>query len=378
VPPVNTESNQPEEGNPVRSRSPLKAASLLLALAMAISACGDSDDEDTSASTPTTAAAGQTGGSGSTSTEGGNASEDMKDLSGDVFVTGSSTVEPVTIRVAESFEEVAPDVTVDVEGPGTGDGFLKFCAGEADIADASRHIKDEEAKTCADAGIEYTELQIGIDGIAVITNHDNDAVTCLSFPDLYALLGPESEGFAKWSQAQPLATELGSKTQFPDAALDITAPGTESGTYDSFIELALAKTAEARGKDTKSTRTDYSSAADDNVIVTNVEANPTTLGWLGFAYYEENTDKLKALQIAKEANGTCVEPTTETIASGQYPLSRPLFIYVNKAKAESNPGLAGFVDHYLEFGLDEAVADTGYVALANDVKEKSRTTWDGR
>jgi phosphate transport system substrate-binding protein len=278
--------------------------------------------------------------------------------------------------VAESFEEVAPDVVVDVEGPGTGDGFLKFCEGEAQITDASRAIKDEEAQTSADNGVEFVELQVAIDGIAVITNHDNAAVECLNFADLYALVGPESEGFATWADAQAIATELGSDTALPAEPLEITAPGTESGTYDSFIEIALAGAAEERGQE-ETTRTDYSSAADDNVIVTNIAANPSTFGWVGFAFYEQNQDSLKALSVSAEPGGTCVVPDAETIASGEYPLSRPLFIYVN-AEAADDPAVAGFVDHYLEFGLDQAASDAGYVTLEDAAKDETRSAWDAR
>ena len=349
-------------------RSPRTFAALVLPLAMFAAACGDSDDD--SANSATGSPAGQEADADAQEVAASEA------LSGDIFVTGSSTVEPITIRVAESFEEVASDVVVDVEGPGTGDGFLKFCQGEAVISDASRAIKEEEAQTCADNGIDYVELQVAIDGIAVITNPANEAVDCLNFTDLYALVGPESEGFASWADAQAVAGQLGSGTTFPDAPLDITAPGTESGTYDSFIEIALADAAEERGQE-ETTRADYSSAADDNVIVTNIAANPSTFGWVGYAFYEQNQDALKAISIAEEPGGTCVEPTSDTIASGEYPLSRPLFIYVNSDAAQE-PAVAAFVEHYLEFGLDEAAADAGYVAHEDDVKAQTRSAWDAR
>ena len=127
-----------------------------------------------------------------------------------MFVTGSSTVEPISIRVGElAIELSGGDLAVTVEGPGTGDGFAKFCAGEGDVTGASRPIKDEEAQTCADAGIEYTELEVAIDGLSVITNPTNDAITCLDVPGLYSLLGPESEGTATWADNNELATEVG-------------------------------------------------------------------------------------------------------------------------------------------------------------------------
>ena len=173
-------------------------------------------------------------------------------VTGTLTISGSSTVEPITSIVAEDFQAMNPGVDYTVDGPGTGDGFALFCNGETDISDASRKIKDEEAAACADKGIHYVELKIGIDGISVITSPANDAVTCLSFLDLYALLGPESQSFAKWSDANALAGELASLDGFgdshapyPDAALEVTAPGEESGTYDTFVEFAITKIATA-------------------------------------------------------------------------------------------------------------------------------------
>lgn len=350
----------------MRTRSPLKTVALLFSLVLVAAACGDSDED--AAGTETTEAPAEGAEEG--------AAGDLSSLSGNYLITGSSTVEPISVRVAEDFAEIAPDVVVDVEGPGTGDGFLKFCEGDAAISDASRAIKDEEAQTCADNGIEFTELQVAIDGISVVTSTENEAVDCLNFADLYALLGPESEGFSNWSDAQAIASELGSDTTFPDAPLEITAPGTESGTYDSFIEIALADAAEERGQE-ETTRTDYSSSADDNVIVTNVSANDTSLGWVGYAFYEQNQDSLRAIPIAAEPGGECVEPTPETIASGEYPIARPLFIYVNDAVAADEPALAAFVDHYLQYGLTEAATDAGYVQLDDAALQQTRSTWEG-
>ena len=211
--------------------------------------------------------------------------------SGEIFVSGSSTVEPISTGVAEAFAAANPDFKYTVEGPGTGDGFKKFCAGETDISDASRKIKDEEAKACADAGIEYVELKVAIDGMSVLTSVNNKAVACLSLADLYALIGPESTGFAKWSDAAALGKELGSDTVFPDADLKITGPGEESGTFDSFVELAIAKTAEKRGQE-PNTRPDYTASPNDNAIIAGIAGSDTSLGWVGFAFAEENRDKV--------------------------------------------------------------------------------------
>ncbi len=298
-------------------------------------------------------------------------------VSGAIFITGSSTVEPISTGVAEALAAANPDFTYTVEGPGTGDGFKKFCAGEADIADASRTIKDEEAKACADAGIEYVELKVAIDGMSILTSANNTAVACLSFPDLYALIGPESTGFAKWSDAAAIAKELGSNTVLPDAELVITGPGEESGTFDSFVELALAKIAEARGKKGETTRPDYTASANDNAIIDGIAGSDSSLGWVGFAFAEENKDKVGEIQVAKDANGTCVAPTAATIADGSYPLSRGLYIYVNKAKAAANPAVVGYVDSYLADGTIAKVLETvPYVNLTADTLAESRSAWD--
>jgi phosphate transport system substrate-binding protein len=326
---------------------------MLFALALIAAACGG-DDETSEAE----------------SDGGGEAA------SGEIVISGSSTVEPISIAVAESFRDVQSDVNVSVSGPGTGDGFKLFCGGETDISDASRQIKTEEADDCAANGIEYVEIKVAVDGIAVMTSAENADVECLAFGDLYAIVGPESTGFGNWSDANDLAVEAGGNGGFPDADLVISAPGTESGTYDSFVEIALEDIADERGQEA-TTRPDYSSAADDNVILETISTNPTSFGWVGFAY-AVNASGVKLVPISSEAGGDCVSPTPETIASNEYPISRDLFIYVNKAKAAESPALVDFVDHYLDYGLDTAAAEVGYVALTEDAKTASRDAWAAR
>ena len=207
-----------------RSSALWRLLALMFALVLVVAACGGDDDDDDDASGDDTE---------TTEADGGGAS-------GEIVISGSSTVEPISSAVASAFNEANPDVAISVSGPGTGDGFEQFCAGETDVSDASRPIDAEEVTACEDAGIEFIELKIGIDGISVITSTANDAVTCLSFADLYALLGPESQGIDNWSGADSLAAELPEgfgalHTPYPDAGLAITAPGEESGTYDSFV-----------------------------------------------------------------------------------------------------------------------------------------------
>ena len=303
--------------------------------------------------------------------------EDTGELAGgSVFVTGSSTVEPISIRVGELAGELSGgDLAVTVEGPGTGDGFATFCAGEADIADASRPINDEEIAACEDGGVEYVELEIAIDGLTVATNPANEAITCLDVPALYALVGPESEGTQAWSENSELATEVGSAyaDDFPDAQLDISGPGEESGTYDTFVEFAIADLAEEREQE-EATRADYSSSPNDNLIVEGIEGSESSLGWVGYAYYVAEAERMKAIEI--DGGEGCVAPTEETISGGTYPFSRSLYIYVNTANAESNPAVASFVDLYLsDDGLANVTA-AGYVALPDDRIQATRDALD--
>ena len=353
------------------ARSPLwRILSLLLALALIATACGDSDDvadpvdEDTS-SAPDSSDSDDYDDEGD---DEGAMAEDAGDLSGSIFISGSSTVEPVSVRVAELFEDVAPEVSVDVEGPGTGDGFKKFCEGETDISDASRAIKDSEAEDCAANGIEFTEILVGIDGIGVLTSENNSAVDCVTFGDLYGLIGPESDDVTSWADANGITGE-----GLPDAPLDIFGPGEESGTYDSFIEIVIEDLAEERGQDA-TTRSTYNPSADDNVILSGITSSDTSLGWVGFAFANEASGA-KLLEV--DGGDGCVGATPETIASNEYPISRNLYIYVNNAKAEENPALKAFVDFYVTTGLDQAVAEVGYVELTDSAKADVANGWLG-
>lgn len=296
-------------------------------------------------------------------------------LSGQVVVSGSSTVEPITIAVAEKFNDMHPDVDVPVDGPGTGDGFELFCSGETDINDASSKIKQEQIDTCTDNGVDFIELKVGNDGLSVMTNSANDAVECLSFPDLYALTGPESQGIDTWEAAEALAAQLGSTTDLPDADLSIIGPGEESGTFTSYVEIVLEGIAEERDEE-PTTRADYQASPDDNIIIRGVQESPTSFGWVGFAFAREAGD-VKILPISREPGGECVEPTDATIGDNSYPISRPLFIYVNAAKATENKALEAFVDFYLRDAID-SVSEVGYVDLSAEDLETTRTIWEDR
>ena len=348
-------------------RNARKLASIVagvLAFSLIAAACGGDDEE------PGGSTGGQTGTTGATG----------EDLTGTITISGSSTVEPISSLVAELFNELQPGVAISVDGPGTGDGFELFCQGEIDISDASRPIDEEEVAACKKAGINYVELEVAFDGITVMTSPENTGVTCLNLGDLYALFGPESEGFSSWSDADDLATQVGGNGGFPDEPLEITAPGEESGTYDAFIELTgIEDIAIAQGvpEDAAAAlRPDYQSSANDNVIIQAMEGSPSAIGFAGFAFAESAGEAIKEIEV--DGGSGCVAPSAETIADASYPLSRSLFIYVNTDKVAENPAIAAYVDFYLsDEGLSTSVGEAGYVNLPADRIEAVRSAWAG-
>jgi phosphate transport system substrate-binding protein len=304
-----------------------------------------------------------------------------------VSIHGSSTVEPISSNVAEKYAVENPDFGYEVGDEGTGDGFAEFfCTGDADINDASSQIDEEQMAQCQDAGVEYTELLIAYDGLSVITSIDNADITCLSFLDIYALLGPESEGFTSWSDANDLAAELAaelgadfgeSHAPYPDVELTAAGPGEESGTFASFNDLVIEDIAEARGLPEEEwvVRPDYTSSSNDNDIVTGIAGSASSLGWVGLHFAVENADVIKAIQV--DGGDGCVAPTNDTVADGSYPISRPLFIYVNNAKVTENSALAPFVDFYLSDEGLASVAEEGYVNIPDEQLADTRSAWEG-
>lgn len=280
--------------------------------------------------------------------------EESKALKGDVRVDGSSTVYPITEAIAEEFQKKNPNVRVTVGISGTGGGFKKFVIGETDINDASRPIKEEEKKKCEKNGIEYLELKVGFDGITVVVNPENDWCKDLTVEELKKIWEPGSK-VKKWRDI---------RAEWPDEEIVLFGPDTDSGTFDYFTEVIV-------GEEGKS-RSDYTASADDNVLVEGVAGEKYALGYFGFAYYEENQNKLKALKV----NG--VFPTFESIKSGKYaPLSRPLYIYVNKKSLE-RPEVFAFVKFYLENAAN-LIPDVGYVALpASDYQKALKMVEDAR
>jgi phosphate transport system substrate-binding protein len=312
-----------------------------------------------------------------------------------INVSGSSTVEPITSLIGELYGEDHPDVPVRVDGPGTGDGFVLFCQGETDISDASRPIKDEgeEAPACEANGITYTELPVALDGLTVIVNKkSNLKMKCLSQADLYALFGPESTG--DLADAAALSEELGSTQSYKSTGtVKKFTPGPESGTYDAFIELGYQDILEARVADGSVTdvvtNDDGETEAaeplisdgqfpNDNDTVKRVSSSKNGIGFLGIAYFLENTDKLKAVAIEDPETGDCVKPSIKTVQNGSYlPLSRTLFIYVNNEKAADNADLKGFVDFYLtKKNLNGSVKAAGYAPLHKSDQAETIDTWE--
>ena len=294
------------------------------------------------------------------------------DVAGSLNISGSSTVEPITSLVAENFQGMNANVDISVDGPGTTDGFVLFCKGETDINDASRQISDDEKKACQDGGVHYVELAIGRDALTVVANPSNP-IDCLSLEDLYALFSTEAKGFTNWSDANALDRELGGKGDFPDEPLTIVAPGTESGTYGSFIDLAIKSIADDRNKPDDTLRPDYQSSSDDNVIINNAEGTEGALGFVGYSYAQNAGGQVKEMQI--DAGDGCVAPSADTVNDGTYPLARTLYIYPNTDKLSSNPALKPFVDYYLGDEGISAVTQVQYIALPTDELATSRATW---
>ena len=265
------------------------------------------------------------------------------DIRGSIEIDGSSTVFPISEAVAEEFNKVYPNVRVNVGVSGTGGGFKRFTVGDTDISDASRPIRESEREAAASNGIKYYELRVGTDGLSVMVSTQNDFVDCLTVEELNTIWAPGSE-VNNWNQV---------RSGFPDRPLRLYGPDTDSGTFDFFTE-------EINGE-SQSSRSDYTASADDNVLVQGIGGDRNALGYFGYAYYAENTDMLKL--VAVDDGSGCVTPTPDTILSGEYqPLTRPLFIYVNR-ESLARSEVREFVEFYMERG-EELTREVGYVPVS--------------
>ncbi len=286
---------------------------------------------------------------------GGGKEQSAGGTSGEVVTDGSSTVEPLTAAAGELFKEENPDINVSVATSGTGGGFEKFCAGDTDISNASRPIKDEEKAICEKNGIEYGELRVATDALTVVTSKENDFVKCLTTDELKKMWEPSAEDkVTTWKQV---------KSDLPGDKFELYGPGTDSGTFDYFTDVI-------NGEEGAS-RSDYNASEDDNVIVKGVAGSPNALGYFGYTYYEENSDTLKAVEV--DSGDGCVAPSAETAQDGTYsPLSRPLFIYVNKDSYAKKKQVSAFVDYYVE--QDQQVSEIAKFITLND---EQRTELEG-
>lgn len=284
------------------------------------------------------------GGSSSDSSASGD-----PNLSGSVRIDGSSTVYPLTALAAEDFMAANPGVQVTVGSSGTGGGFEKFCRGETDANDASRAIKEEEAAACEAAGIDFQQLQVAVDALTVVVSKENTWATCLTVEELNKIWAPDST-VKSWSEV---------REGFPDVPLALFGAGTDSGTFDYFTD--------AINGEEGASRTDYTPTEDDNVTVQGVSGSEGGLGYFGFTYYEENADKLTAVQI--DSGAGCVAPSVETAQDGTYtPLARPLYVYVSK-QALAKPEVKAFFDYYV--ANDSTIAtDALFIPLNEEQKAK--------
>jgi phosphate transport system substrate-binding protein len=266
---------------------------------------------------------------------------------GIIKIDGSSTVYPITEAVAEEFQKAtkgATKVTVGISG--TGGGFKKFCRNETDISDASRPILKKEMDACKEAGVQYIELPVAYDALTVVVNPQNDWLKSITVEELKKMWAPEAQGaVTKWNQVNPA---------WPDKEIKLFGPGADSGTFDYFTEAIVGKS--------KSSRGDFTASEDDNVLVQGVARDKYAIGYFGFAYYAENSKKLKAVPIVEKAGKPAVAPSFDAVKNGTYqPLSRPIFIYVN-AKSMEKPEIREFVEFYLK-NAPRLVKEVKYVPL---------------
>ncbi|ABW33278.1 phosphate ABC transporter substrate-binding protein PstS family protein [Acaryochloris marina] len=273
-------------------------------------------------------------------------------LKGSIAIDGSSSVFPISEVIAEEFQSVNKDVKITVGISGTGGGFKKFCSGETEISDASRPIKQREIALCAKNNIEYIELPVAYDVLSVVVHKDNDWADCMTTNELKTAWSKSAQGnISKWNQVNP---------NYPDVPLTLYGPGTDSGTFDYFNEAITGE---------EGSRGDFATSEDNNTIVRGVSGDKNAMGYLGYVYYEENKDSLKAVQI-DDGDG-CIAPSDETISKGTYsPLARPMFIYVSKV-AIDRPEVKSFIEFYLNPKNRQLVANVGYIPLSDEIYAKA-------
>ncbi|WP_372793414.1 PstS family phosphate ABC transporter substrate-binding protein [Lutibacter sp.] len=285
----------------------------------------------------------------------GEKKEKTTELRGSISIDGSGTVFPVSEAVAEEFLKVEPKVKVTVGESGTGGGFKKFGTGVTDISNASREIKEKEIALCNENGIEYIQLTVALDGITVVVNKDNSWAKTMTTEELKKLWEPNST-VKKWNDI---------RAEWPNEEIHLYGPNTSHGTYDFFTEVIMGESG--------ASRTDYNAVSDYNVAVQGIEKDVNALGYFGLSYYEENKDKLGVVGIDNGAGA--VLPSIETVASNEYaPLSRSLFIFVNKKSAQ-RPEVQKFIAFYLD-NAPQLSKEVGYVPMPQSGYDEQKAAFN--
>ena len=304
---------------------------VVLALGLLAAACGN---DDTSAAPTVT--------SGDT----------IVTYSGEIAVSGSSTVFPISEAMAVEFKVAQPDVRVNVASTGTGAGGKAMCAGETEVWDASRPSKQSELDACAEAGIEFIEIPVAFDALSVVVNPGNDWADCLTVEQLATIFGPEAQGtITNWNQVD---------ASFPDVNLRLYGPTTASGTFDYFTEAIMDEGGAHRGDMDLATE-------EDPLIAQGVNGANGGIGYFGLAYYAQYQELVKGVEIVNPSTGECVAPSAESVEAGSYlPLARSIFIYVRADTLDERPEVEAFVKFYLE-QAPFLVTEVGYVPLPAEV-----------
>lgn len=301
---------------------------------------------------------GENGGGSSGNGTDSDATETTDGVSGDVTITGSSTVYPVSVAMAEEFERDNEAVDISVDSTGTGGGFENhFCPGNSDINGASRPITEAEEENCAENDVDPRQFQIASDALTVVVNTGADWVDSVTFDDLAQIWGPD--GAERWSDV---------RDDWPDQPLELYGPASTSGTFDWFTENVVGEAG--------SHRQDYEATEDDNNIIAGVEGSENAIGYLGFAYYQENSDRVKAPDVAEEDAANAVAPSLENAQTGDYPMARPLFIYPAAGSIREKDQVYEFLQFYIEQSETDIVSDIGYVPSNADLRDENLDTLD--
>ena len=275
------------------------------------------------------------------------------DLSGSISITGSSTVYPVSVAMAEEFQKKHDGVEMSVDSTGSGGGFKNhFCPGNSDINGASRPIKDSEKEQCGDNDVEPVEFEVAGDALTVAVNNDADWVDSLTFDELAQIWG--SDGAQKWSDV---------RDDWPDKEFELYGPASTSGTFDWFTENVVGEAGDHRS--------DYEATEEDNIIMQGIEGSEAAMGYFGYAYYKENSDHVKAVKIAEEDTSNAVKPSLDNAKSGDYPMARPLFVYPAKSSIQEKEQVHQFLQFYLEQAETDIVKEIGYVPTSQDLRDEN-------